>query len=70
MANNKKRKKTQVTTHTTLKSSISKAQFDRGCVIARKMIQFLGFNSSLFDLFTKKQKLNLLRNEHSIPNIR
>ena len=66
----KRKKKTQATTRTTLKSSISKSQFDRGCAIARKMIQFLGFEASLFDLFSKKQKLNLLRNEYAVPNIK
>jgi hypothetical protein len=56
--------------HSTLKLSISKAQFDAGCIIARKTIHFMGYDPALFDMFTKKQKHLLLNIETFAPMIR
>jgi hypothetical protein len=69
MSKNKKKKSSNVP-HSTLKSSISKAQFDTGCAIARKTIHLCGLDPALFDMFTKKQKHTLLFIETPVPLIR
>jgi hypothetical protein len=69
MAKNKKKKSSNVP-HSTLKTSISKGQFDTGCAIARKMIHLMGYDPALFDMFTKKQKHALLFIETPVPLIR
>lgn len=56
--------------HKTLKVGISKTQFDRGEVIARKTLQFMGFDPALFDRLSKKQKLTLLNIENPLPVVR
>ncbi|MDR1593687.1 MAG: hypothetical protein LBS43_04270 [Prevotellaceae bacterium] len=70
MTKNKKKKSSSKVPHSMLKTSISKAQFDTGCAIARKMIHLLGFDPALFDMFTKKQKHTLLFIETPVPIIR
>jgi hypothetical protein len=70
MAKNKKRKPAAAVHHGTLKEGISKTQFERGCIIARKMMQFLGFEPALFDSLSKKQKQILLNNESPLPIVR
>ncbi|MDR2763434.1 MAG: hypothetical protein LBB90_00205 [Tannerella sp.] len=60
MAKNRKKKSSSQMPHPTLKLSISKAQFDTGCAIARKTIQLMGFDPASFDMLTKKQKHALL----------
>ncbi|MDR2026398.1 MAG: hypothetical protein LBQ01_02415 [Prevotellaceae bacterium] len=70
MAKNKKKKRPSKVPHSTLKSGISKAQFDTGCVIARKTLHLMGVDSALFDMLSKKQKHALLEFEIHVPVIR
>jgi hypothetical protein len=70
MAKNKKRKPSSKMPHSTLKISISKAQFDTGCEVARKMLRLLGYDPSLFNMLSKKQKHALLEFETPVPVIR
>jgi hypothetical protein len=65
-----RKKKPAAIKPTLLKDGISKAQFDRGCVIVRKTIQFMGIEPALFDLIPKKQKQILLNIEAAAPTVR
>ncbi|MDR2563421.1 MAG: hypothetical protein LBC98_05695 [Prevotellaceae bacterium] len=62
-------KRRVATPHKTLKTGISKTQFERGCNVAHKMFRLLGLDPAIFDGFTKKQKLFLLNNETQPPII-
>jgi hypothetical protein len=70
MAKNRKKKSSSQMPHSTLKSNVSRAQFDTGCAIARKTMQLTGFDPALFDTLTKKQKHDLLNIEPPMPLIR
>ena len=68
MAKNKKKKSKMP--HSTLKLNISKSQFDNGCIVAQKMFSLMGFDPSLFNMLSKKQKHSLLDFETPTPLIR
>jgi len=48
---------------------ITKTYFDHYSSVARKMFKLLDLNPDLFDCFTKKQKLNMMKVKFEIPKI-
>ncbi|MDR3297374.1 MAG: hypothetical protein LBS94_03970 [Prevotellaceae bacterium] len=49
---------------------MSKAQFEQRSAIARKLMQHLGFEAKQFDVFTKKQKILMLRFSLETPTVK
>ncbi|MDR1897192.1 MAG: hypothetical protein LBR10_10425, partial [Prevotellaceae bacterium] len=53
--------------HQTVKSTVSKTQLDKCYAVVQKLLGFMGFDPELFDMFSKKQKTQLLTTEYSVP---
>lgn len=68
--NNRKKKSKKSCRANLLKSSeVSKTYFDNFSITARKMLQLIDIDPAIFDLFTKKQKLLMMRIKFEIPKI-
>lgn len=68
MATRKKKKKTPPSLKRNLE--ITKTYFDKYSVVARKMLQLLELDPTLFDQFTKKQKLKMMELKSDPPRVK
>jgi hypothetical protein len=50
--------------------TISQAELNRSCNVAKKVLRFLELDANLIDVFTKKQKSYLLHNFHESPIVK
>jgi len=68
MAKSKKKKKTSQSL--TRRLEITKTYFDKYSTVARKTLQVLDLDPSLFDRFTKKQKIEMMQLKSDPPRVK
>lgn len=67
---NRKKKKTQSHPSVFRRLEITKTYFDKYSEVARKVLQVLDMDPALYDLFTKKQKLKMMRIKSDPPRVK
>ena len=65
---NRKKKKTQTPPSAKRDYEVTKAYFDKFSVIARKTLSLMDLDPALYDKFTKKQKIEMMRAKFASPH--
>jgi len=67
MAKSRKKKKPQTPPSIKKDFDVTKSYFDKFSIIARKTLQVIGLDPALYDKFTKKQKIEMMRAKMDVP---
>ena len=68
MAKSRKKKKIQAQPSIKRDYEVTKFYFDKFSIVARKTLQLMDLDPSLYDRFTKKQKLEMMRAKFAAPH--
>jgi hypothetical protein len=68
MAKNRKKKKTQTQQSAKRDYEVTKSFFDKFSIVARKTLQLMELDPALYDKFTKKQKIEMMRAKFAPPH--